>query len=183
MVGTRAQRSLQFEMERTRLESATLEELRQEALRYQLAVSSTSTKELLVEAILANLQQNSPMEEMLPTTHRSRNNSDRSRKGSVPADLPGPSHGTAPTPDANSALDRISIILGVFIEQQRQMIDEIRTWARRDTPAREEIPQQRAREEITRSPAISTSSPAQAVTLLSPQIPEFGGTDDENVLI
>lgn len=45
----------------------------------------------------------------------------------------------------------------------------------------EEIPQER--EQTTRSPAISTSSPAQAVSLLAPQIPEFGGTDDENVQI
>jgi len=84
----------------------------------------------------------------------------------------------------------------MVIEQQRQMMDEIRILMRRESPAREEIPQERdrMREEIpqereterdhtTRSPAISTSSPAQAVTLLAPQIPEFGGTDDENIQI
>jgi len=43
-------------MEHTRLEAATLEDLRQEALRYQLPESASFDKETLIEAILANLK-------------------------------------------------------------------------------------------------------------------------------
>ncbi|KMQ91646.1 hypothetical protein RF55_8459 [Lasius niger] len=65
-------------MERIRLEAATLEDLRQEALRYQLPVSASSDRESLIEAILDKLEQDNPLEEMLPPPQRSRTQSERS---------------------------------------------------------------------------------------------------------
>ncbi|KMQ91613.1 hypothetical protein RF55_8496 [Lasius niger] len=115
MVGTKATRTLAGKMERARLEAQTLDELRQEALKYQLPISSDRTR--LIETILLHFEQNSPLDEMLPATQRPRTQSARSRIGSGHA------------------------------EQS----------------------------------AVSTASPAQAVTLLAPQIPEYGGTDKENI--
>ncbi|KMQ83810.1 hypothetical protein RF55_19054 [Lasius niger] len=64
------------------------------------------------------------------------------------------------------------------------MINELRAFTQRETHVSAEITEESEREsEPIRSPTISTASPAQAVTLLAPQIPEFGGTDDENVQI
>lgn len=54
------------------------------------------------------------------------------------------------------------------------------TLARRNTT---EQPQNTNEMDRVRSPAINVSSPAQAVSLLSPQIPDFGGTDEENVQV
>lgn len=69
------------------------------------------------------------------------------------------------------------------MEQQRQMLEEIRALSRREASVQNDALQGREVEEPPRSPAISTSSPAQAVSLLSPQILEFGGTDEENIQI
>lgn len=182
MVGTRKQRFQHLAMERARLESATLEELRQEAARYQLSVTATTDRDLLIETIVKNLENNSPMEEMLPPAPRSRTHSERSRKGSVQSDAPGPSQAQAPVSEAGF-LNQLAITLGVFVEQQRQMLEEMRHITRRNSSVREEALPVRRREKLNRSPAISASSPAQAVTLLAPQIPEFGGTDEENVHI
>ncbi|CAL1687614.1 unnamed protein product [Lasius platythorax] len=169
--------------ERARLEAFSLEELRQEALRYQLPVMASSDKELLIEVIMSHLEQNSPFEEMMPPAQRSRAQSVRSRKGSGQADLPGPSTMSAPAGEAPGALERIAVTLGIFLEQQRWMMDEVRTFVRRDSPAPDETPKPREREEAVRPPAISASSPAQAVSLLAPQILEYGGIDEENVQI
>ncbi|KMQ89166.1 rho termination factor domain-containing protein [Lasius niger] len=85
-------------MERARLETLSLEELRQKALRYQLPVTASSDKNLLIEVIISHLEQNSSFEEMMPPAQRSRAPSGaRSRKGSGQADLPGPSTMSAPT--------------------------------------------------------------------------------------
>ncbi|KMQ82261.1 hypothetical protein RF55_23626, partial [Lasius niger] len=88
---------------------------------------------------------------------------------------------SAPAGEAPGALEQIAVTLGIFLEQQRRMMEEVRTFVRRDSPAPDEAPRPREREEAV--PAISTSSPAQAVSLLAPQIPEYGGTDEENVQI
>lgn len=183
MVGTRSQKSQQMATERARLEASSLEELRQEALRYQLPVTTLSNKELLIEVIMSHLEQNSTFEEVLPPAQRSRAPSVRSRKDSGQAELPGPSSMSAPAGEAPGSLERIAVTLGIFLEQQRRMLDEMRTFVRRDSPAPNETPRQKEREEAVRSPAISASSPAQAVSLLAPQIPEYGGTDEENVQI
>lgn len=146
MVDTRAQRSHKFEMERTRLEAATLEDLRREALRYQLPVSANDDRESLIEAILANLEQNSPLEEMLPPPSRARTYSERSRRGNAQSEVPGPSRTTASSVEISGAFDRITQTLGIFLEQQRQMMEEIRTLTRREPTAREETPPERERE-------------------------------------
>ncbi|KMQ89165.1 hypothetical protein RF55_11228 [Lasius niger] len=170
--------------ERARLEALSLEELRQEALRYQLPVTASSDKDLLIEVIMSHLEQNSPFEEMMPPSQRSRAPSGaRSIKGNDQADLPGPSTMSASAGEAPGVLERIAVMLGIFLEQQRRMMDEVRTFVRRDSPAPDEAPRPKEREEAVRPPAISASSPAQAVSLLAPQIPEYGGTDKENVQI
>lgn len=98
--------------------------------------------------------------------------------------MPGPSQVQTPSGEASGALDQIAITLGLFMEQQRQMINELRAFTQRETNVSAESTEESEREsEPNRSPTISTASPAQAVTLLAPQIPEFGGTDDENVQI
>lgn len=163
----------------------SLEEVRQEALRYQLPETTFSDRDLMIETILDKLERGTLPEGMPPPTQRSRATSVRSRKGSGQTDLPGPSHqSTAPVPDATAQmgpLDRIATTLGMFMEQQRQMLEEIRALSRREPSVLSDAPQEKEGEEPLRSPAISTSSPAQAVSLLTPQIPEFGGTDEENV--
>ncbi|KMQ89167.1 hypothetical protein RF55_11226 [Lasius niger] len=171
-------------MERARLEALSLEELRQEALRYQLPVTASSDKNLLIEVIMSHLEQNSPFEEMMPPAQRSRAPSGaRSGKGSGQADLPGLSTMSPPAGEAPGALEQIAVTLGIFLEQQRRMMDEVRTFVQRGSPAPDEAPRPREREEAVRPPAISASSPAQAVSLLASQIPEYGGTDEENVQI
>ncbi|CAL1672826.1 unnamed protein product [Lasius platythorax] len=87
MVGTRATRILAGKMERARLEAQTLDELRQEALKYQLPISSDRTR--LIETILLHFEQNSPLDKMLPATQRPRTHSARSRIGSGHAEQSG----------------------------------------------------------------------------------------------
>lgn len=187
MVGTRAKSTQNIIMQRERLEAMTLEETKQEALRYQLPAAASSDRDLIIEAIMSHIERNNPPEEMLQSMQRSRTQGVRSRRESSQAVFPGPSQqATAPAseiPGQQGSLDRIAAALGVFMEQQQQMLEEIRALSRREAFVLSDAPQEREIEESPRSPAISTSSPAQAVSLLSPQIPEFGGTDEENIQI
>lgn len=63
------------------------------------------------------------------------------------------------------------------------MMEEIRALSRRGMSNATSSSQEREDPEPARSPTISSASPAQAVNLLAPQIPEFGGTDEENVQV
>lgn len=187
MVGTRKQKNQWLIMERDRLEALTVDELRQEALRYQLpAAGNISDRDILIEAILAHLSLNSPFDEPVPVSSGSRAPSVKSRKGSGSADqspsVPTVVVTTAAEPPAQTrALDRLAETMAVFMQQQQQMMEEIRLLSRRDNYTASEPTPRLEEEEPIRSPAVSTSSPAQAVTLLAPQIPEFGGMDEENV--
>lgn len=67
------------------------------------------------------------------------------------------------------------------MEQQKQLLDEIRTFTRREAFVPSEEQQERESEGLPRSSTISTSSLAQAVSLLALQISEFDGTDQESV--
>lgn len=81
-------------------------------------------------------------------------------------------------------MDRAVETLNLFMDQQRQMMEEIRALSRREVSVPSESSREPERsDEPMRSPTISTSSPAQAVSLLAPQIPEFGGTDEENIQV
>lgn len=184
MVGTRATRTLAGKMERARLEAQTLDELRQEALKYQLPISSDRTR--LIETILQHFEQNTPLEEMLPATQRPRTQSARSRIGSIQAEQPGQLATVIPPTEiqtSHGSLDHIVETLNLCLEQQKHMMDEIRALSRRNISVPSEPPLERNTDEPMRSPAVSTASPAQAVTLLAPQIPEYGGTDEENIHI
>lgn len=186
MVGTRKQKNQWLIMERARLEALTVEELRQEALRHQLP--ATADRDVLIEAILAHLSLDGQFDEPAPVASGSRAPSVKSRKGSGSASADRrPSVPTAVVttaadpPEQNGALNRLVETMAVFMQQQQQMMEEIRQLARRDNYTASEPPPEPEEEEPVRSPAVSTSSPAQAVILLAPQIPEFGGTDEENV--
>ncbi|CAL1678607.1 unnamed protein product [Lasius platythorax] len=184
MVGTRKQKNQWLIMERDRLEALTVDELRQEALRYQLPAAAD--RDILIETILAHLSLNSPFDEPVPGPSGSRAPSVKSRKGTGSTDqrpsVPTVVVTTAEeTPAQTGALDRLADTMAVFMQQQQQMMEEIRLLSRRDNYTASEPTPQPEEEEPIRSPAVSTSSPAQAVTLLAPQIPEFGGTDEENV--
>ncbi|CAL1672440.1 unnamed protein product [Lasius platythorax] len=146
MVNTRAHWTNQQAMESARLDASTLEELRQEAIRYHLPVNASSSRELLIDALTAHFEQNSPLEEMLPPKQRSRTHSERSRKGSGQADLPGPSQVQAPSGEASGALDQIAATFGLFMEQQRQMINELRVFTQRETHVSAEITEESERE-------------------------------------
>lgn len=174
MVGTRAQRNQWQIMERDRLAALSMDDLRQEALRHQLP--ATADRDILIEAIVAHLSLNSPTDEVIPTASGSRANTGKTRKGSGSTDRRGSMPSVVVTPVAEAAaqtgaLDRLTETLSVFMQQQQLMMEEIRSLTRRDNYiARGPSPEQEEVEPI-RSPAVSTSSPAQAVTLLAPQIP------------
>lgn len=176
-------------MERERLEGMSLDEVRQEALRYQLTVATSTDRDKIIGAILEHLMRSSLPEELPLTIQRTAAQKPRSRKGSQ-TDLPGPSNQTTvpalETPSQVGPMDQFAIMLSAFMDQQKQMLEEIRALSRREASVPSDAPherEERESEESPRSPAISTSTPAQAVSLLTPQIPEFGGTDDENVQI
>lgn len=166
----------------------SLDEVREEALRYHLTVTTSTDRDKIIDAILDHLMRSSLPEE-LPLIKRMAAQKQRSRIESQ-TDPPGPSDQTTgpalDTPSQVRPLDHFAAMLGAFMEQQRQTLEEIRALSRREASAPNNAPQEKeARESIEspRSQAISTSTPAQAVSLLMPQIPEFGGTDDENVQI
>lgn len=172
MVETRSRKIENLKMERERLEVMTLEELRQEAVRYHLQPPVDPSR--IIDAILDQLQQT----EELPPTGK------QSCKASGSAQTATSQDERMEQPVTTRALDRMVESMNLFMDQQRQMMEEIRTLSRRGyTTPSESSREQEGSEQPIRSPTVSTSSPAQVVSLLAPQIPEFGGSDEENVQV
>lgn len=85
--------------------------------------------------------------------------------------------------EAPRSMEQIVESLNICPEQQKLMMENIKSLSRRDNSNASEPIQERNKEEIVCFPATSVSFSAQAVALLSPQIPEFGGMDEKNVLV
>lgn len=193
-------------MERARLEDMTIEELQAEANRYRIQVPLERNE--IVDAIMSHLERNGPYREMLGPLLSGAMRTFASNDSNVQVhEVQSPIGGMA---IRNAGEDnRLDVLLPQFcatfsaqMQQQQQLIQQLLT-AVRDNAVQNSQTNEReanrltseervvAREETINSAAINgrsssrstigSASPAQAVNLLAPQIPEFGGSDDEDV--
>lgn len=183
MVQTRTKKSPTAEMERERLETMTFEQLRDEASKYQVPLSTD--RDRLIENILGFWQRNSA-DSVAPRTAPPRKEVSGSRTGLINNPSGQSTSADTATVAENQeqlAIRQIADTLNVCLAQQRYMMEELKALSSRSASNIPESVQEREVPQPVRSTTIHTSSPAHAVTLLAPQIPEFGGTDDENVVV
>lgn len=166
-------------MERERLEEITYEQLKEEAIRYQLKVSSNRSQ--LMDSIMDNFHKNSPLEELAQTKSQSTKAAAPKSKQGCAIQNPGPSQAVGSSDQLT--IRQLAESFNICLEQQSYMMKELRALSHQRNSNATDSVQERDDPELARSPMMSPSSPAQAVDLLAPQIPEFGGTDEENVQV
>jgi hypothetical protein len=112
-------------MDRARLENFTLEELRREALTYQLPVNRDRNS--LIDTIMSHFEQNDPvMDDQLPVRTRNRL---RNLRGGVLSDRDAPETTNDPPSAASQTLflsiKHMAEFLRLCLEQQKLMMQQI----------------------------------------------------------
>ncbi|KAK2574692.1 hypothetical protein KPH14_012996 [Odynerus spinipes] len=182
-------------MDRLRLDEMSLSQLKEEALKYGLPI--LEDRNAIIDSLMTHFERNSPAAEMLPT-RRDQNHStapsplvtlqddsslnpDRLQRTSILADF---------TSNINSQLQLMRQSFLYQQQQQNDLILEMRRELSRLQPStataastsfsHPTIGNVRGHDSSHRTSGAGASS-AHAVTLLATQIPEYGGTEDENV--
>lgn len=160
------------ELERKDLDALTLEQLRGEAKRYGLQVSGD--RDALIETIMTHLERHSPISEAVAL------DGETAQQRNEEPPQQGNQAGSSDNLAQVLALTAVVFIVAAIVTR--------REWKRNSviSPGRESIERQSANSQQpssseSRSSLIATVSPAHVVTLLAPQIPEFGGLKEDNV--
>ncbi|XP_029169193.1 uncharacterized protein LOC114939131 [Nylanderia fulva] len=177
MVRTRKQ----LVMDRASLERLTLEELKDEAARYRLPITGTSST--LIDTIMTHLERHGPMAEMLDLA------APRQQPGAVPKTAKAAPARTGPQTPTEA--DPMQQMLLVMQGQQQQLTKILQLLV--DQQA--EVSRQREAPTATLDRVLSRDSPSDetgrrsteswstgsAVQALAHQIPEFAGSEENNV--
>lgn len=154
-------------MERRRLEEMSLEQLRDEAQKY---LPAPADRNRLIDAIMTHLEANSPMADML-------HHEDSSLQfGGQP--LGQPQHGRNQPQDSQPvqvlAIEEIRHTINMCLQQLQQLTNESNY---------RPVVSPSGTDGSSRPTVVGASLPANAVTLLASQIPEFSGSEDECVQV
>lgn len=189
MVRTRAQRT----MDRLQLENLTIEQLREEAVKCQITVSWN--RDQLVNEIMDHLERNGPLIDML----RSVPTENETEQQCV---VNSPVEGQSSSPVTAAAFEQILATVNTCTQQQQLIMQQLSLLSQRidgsnsgATSGRVESSPSNPVSAMTnpsilsnvmmnnmiRQPMINSLPPANAVQLLAPQLPEFGGTEEENI--
>lgn len=185
-------------MNRQTLDGMSYEQLRAEARRYCLQVPET--REALIDSLMTHMERNSPMVDMLQPAQEETVREEARQP--VPSD---PIEDTLSQPGYAATLSQILTTLTSFAQQQQLILQQLT----RLTAQAQAEPSVRPGNKVSASPdavasaassrpaqdegsfvyerqrpaTINAVQPANAVTLLALQIPEFSGADEENVRV
>ncbi|KYN09358.1 hypothetical protein ALC57_18534 [Trachymyrmex cornetzi] len=176
-------------MERDKLDAMSLDQLRKLARQNNIQPAA-DTHAALIDAILTHLEKNVTIMEIGeegPSTSRT----------SVPPPSKGKSVNQASVTTQPSVvpIDQMMEIMNRYLQQQELIFEQLRTVTRRSNDTHESSPVRRneptmennsepsPQSEGTQVTVLNTMTPANAVSTLSRQIPEFGGSEEENVLV
>lgn len=179
------------EMDRAQVETMTNEEMKEELQRFQSNFPDDRAQ--LIDALMMQLERHETTLQKIRTTSVS---SDRSHTSTSAAVQPE----TEQSVTSGMLKQIVTTITAQFQSQQEQLIRQFEQWAQQVVTITERqmssmgpgIVEGNGREETRPSPAVSASSlratgttptAMNAVSLLVPQIPEFGGTETENVRV
>ncbi|EFN75027.1 hypothetical protein EAG_01354 [Camponotus floridanus] len=175
-------------MQRAVLDGMSLEQLKEEAARYQLSVVNDRAR--LIDSLMTHFEKNSPA-----MNFRKEHPSGVSTRG---AQCP-TAEGDETVRRMASALEKFTTTITTQMRQQQQVLQNMtqvlnKMYQNGPGPAQERNPATAPRVEAGQeselpriSPALSHSSlamsHAHAVNLLASQIPEFNGSDEDNVRV
>lgn len=175
-------------MERARLDSLSLDQLREEASRYNLPISES--RDALIDDIMTHLERHGPLIDMF---------SNQSTQGLRPSPASQPAEAEQPPESVNTGtliqvLSQFTTQMQQQQQQQQQLMQQIYQFMIRERnvhmspgghsqiSTEANIPlMQMTGSEVSRQSTLSSVSPANAVNLLALQIPEFGGREEDNV--
>lgn len=163
-------------MERARLEELSLEDLQEEATRYRLTVSER--RDHMIDILMTHFEWNAPSQDFFQGQETSNRPEPRRETGLEADRAAGPTtRGPAPQPD-------FSMMFGQMMFQMQQLIDSKNRNAAQGTPhqrAQEDFGSHRNSPSTSMHTTVSAASPANVVSLLALQIPEFTGEASDNV--
>ncbi|KYN07953.1 hypothetical protein ALC62_01072 [Cyphomyrmex costatus] len=180
-------------MERDRLDSMTVDQLRRLAERNNIHTTA-DTHSALIDAIMAHLEQNVPTAEVggsgatsVQSVVHSQNVASEKSKSVHKA--------LVSSKPSTSSTEQMMEIMNRCLQQQELIFEQLRaitarnngtpddSSVRSNAPTVEQISVPSPQQEITHVAVLNSLPPANAVSILTRQIPEFGGSDEENVLV
>lgn len=177
------------------LEVMSMDQLRGESRRYQLPVYGS--RENLIDNIMTHFERNGPMLDMIGSVPT--DNEDSNAQPTVRNTQPGGHSGMPVTADT---FKRMMATVNMCVQQQQSIMQQLALLSNQvssgnstsvssrveNSPSNLVLsanhtadPNNQMSNNSIRQTMIHSLPPANAVQLLSPQIPEFGGTDEENV--
>ncbi|KAK2578394.1 hypothetical protein KPH14_012645 [Odynerus spinipes] len=174
-------------MDRLQLDSMSLEQLRIEAARLELPV--TGSRERLIDTLAEHYERFTPLDDVDNATGHT-GSVDVNNIGMSDRPLSIQNENNTISISSNESLREVLVAMSSFLTQQRELASRISDLIQKTTDTRTttnvHVERERPRYEETRGPPteqriLASIQPGHAVQLIVSQIPEFAGTDEENV--